>query len=389
MTVNNDTPIPDHKGAHSTIASLDTISKVTPKVSWGIKQWMTWGTVGVVGIVLLVGLLFRPKQEASRQDTTKAMMNNYQEELRGNLEAIKRLKTEVSAVSAHENKTLASKQGEPTPEDIERQHMLRASQQQAQADELRAYQMRVNAPTSLLSSGSSRTSNTESSSQGRNNAVVSGQGANQNFMNQSTGVETVSATKLSHPDFTVASGELIQAVLETPINSDLPGMLRAITSQPVYAYTGNIVIIPAGSRLIGQYSSGIVQGQSRILVVWNRVILPDGTSAQVNSPGTDSQGISGQGADSINRHFGARFGEASLLSIIGAGAANVGVSGSSEYNSSAAYRSAVAQSFSDAANESLGSTASMQPTLVVHQGAKINVFVARDLDFSWALREKP
>ncbi len=342
-----------HEQKDESADSLNAMSKVTPKQPWEMKQWMTWGTVGAVCLLIFIGLVFRPKHEPSDKEAVKEAVNNYQKELRGNLEAIKKLREEVSATSTLDNTADMNleKNTQLSQEEIEQQKMLLATRQQAQAEDLRAYQMRINAPTSLLNSGSSRASETSSESQGRNNSVISGSGANQNFVNQTTGVDTVSATKISHPDFTVASGELIQAVLETPINSDLPGMIRAITSQPVYAYTGNMPIIPAGSRLIGQYSSGIVQGQSRILVVWNRVILPDGTSAQINSPGTDSQGVSGQGADSINRHFWARFGEASLLSIIGAGAANVGVSSNAEYNSSAAYRSAVAQSFSDAAND--------------------------------------
>jgi type IV secretion system protein VirB10 len=104
-------------------------------------------------------------------------------------------------------------------------------------------------------------------------------------------------------------------------------------------------------------------------------------SAQINSPGTDQLGMAGQLADDVNTHFFARFGEASLLSIIGAGAANAGVSTTDQYNSAAQYRMAIAQSFQQSADTSLQNTIQTKPTLTVDQGAAINVFVAHDIDF--------
>jgi type IV secretion system protein VirB10 len=100
-----------------------------------------------------------------------------------------------------------------------------------------------------------------------------------------------------------------------------------------------------------------------------------------DSPNADSLGRAGQGADSVNTHFFARFGEAALLSIIGAGASNVGVGNLDQYNSAAQYRVAIAQSFQQSAGQSLQSTLPQKPTLRIYQGAQINVFVAHDLSF--------
>lgn len=206
--------------------------------------------------------------------------------------------------------------------------------------------------------------------------------ANTQFMNQ-VSAENVGPEKAKHLDSLsrlILEGSLIHATLESAINTDLPGYLRASVSMPVYAEDGSQVLIPQGSRLIGRYKSGLVQGQSRIFVVWTRVITPSGASLQLGSPGVDSLGMAGTNADDVNRHFWQRFGTASLLSLIGAGASNVSVD--DNQNPSSTYREALANSFSQSANESLQLDMRIPPTLQKYQGKPIIVFVAKDLDFS-------
>lgn len=197
---------------------------------------------------------------------------------------------------------------------------------------------------------------------------------------------TVEAKILSHPEFTIASGEFLQAVLETAINSDLPGKIRAVVSKPVYSYTGEHILIPSGSRLIGSYSSGVIQGQNRVMVVWNRAILPNGVTVQFDSPSTDSLGRAGQGANAVNTHFFARFGQSALLSLIGAGTATAGVNNQDQYNSATQYRMVIAQSFRQSAQQSVQGTLAMKPTLHIYRGTTINVFVAQDLSFYQVLK---
>lgn len=201
----------------------------------------------------------------------------------------------------------------------------------------------------------------------------------------------VMADTIAHPEMTIVAGEMIHAVLESAIHSDLPGMVRASVSQPVYSYTGGHCLVPAGSRLIGEYQSDIVLGQRRVMVLWHRVVLPDGTSLTLDSPGSDSLGRAGLSADRVNSHFLARFGESALLSILAVGAATGGVGSQDQYNSGTQYRASLAQSFQQRASQSLQATQSNQPTLMVNQGASINVFVAKDLSFYGVLtvRDKP
>ena len=122
---------------------------------------------------------------------------------------------------------------------------------------------------------------------------------NTQFLQSSSqkGVQTATAMVLGSLGTIIAEGNFIHAILEPATNSELPGSLRAIVSEPVYAEDGSNVLIPRGSRLIGEYKSGMQQGQSRIFVVWQRLITPEGISLQLGSSGVDNLGVSGMGAD--------------------------------------------------------------------------------------------
>lgn len=183
-----------------------------------------------------------------------------------------------------------------------------------------------------------------------------------------SGVERARATSLTNPSTTVVQGTLIAAVLETGVNSDLPGYVRAFVSQDVRSFDNKHVLIPRGTRLIGQYKSGVAAGQTRVLVAWSRLLRADGVSVALASPGTDLAGETGLPGD-VNSHFMKRFGAAILLSIVGgvasAGAGTVVVSGAT-----------------NAASVAAQSNANIPPTIRVAQGQPIRIFTARDLDFS-------
>jgi type IV secretion system protein VirB10 len=251
---------------------------------------------------------------------------------------------------------------------------------QAKQNEL---QQRLSAPLMLVNTA--QQNKTETPSQASTPATD----RNTQFMNQVSAqtAETATATTIGPLNSLIAEGSLIHAILEPATNSDLPGFVRAIVSEPGYSEDGSAVLIPRGSRLIGQYKSGMLQGQSRIFMVWTRLITPSGISIQLGSPGVDGLGVAGIGADEVDRHFWQRFGTASLLSIIGTGAANAGVSGADQENSASAYRSAMATSFSQSANESLQQDSKTPPTLTTYQGKPIMVFVAKDLNFKNATQQ--
>jgi type IV secretion system protein VirB10 len=183
------------------------------------------------------------------------------------------------------------------------------------------------------------------------------------------------ASSLTDPRSMVVQGTIIPAVLETALNSDLPGYARAIVSRDVRGFDGSVVVIPRGSRLIGQYKSGVATGQSRAFIVWSRLIRPDGVSVQLASPVADASGQSGL-SGKVDRHFVQRFGSAVLLSVVSGVAGSLGDGTSSTVVIGG---SAGAQS---AAGQALASDSKISPTIRVPQGTPIQVFTARDLDFS-------
>ncbi|MBU0801457.1 MAG: hypothetical protein KKA05_10720, partial [Alphaproteobacteria bacterium] len=100
-------------------------------------------------------------------------------------------------------------------------------------------------------------------------------------------VETARATQIKNLSSLIAQGTMVPGILETALQSDLPGMVRAIVSENVYGHDGSHILIPKGARLIGRYRSGLVRGQTRVFVIWNRVLRQDGVSINISSMGTD------------------------------------------------------------------------------------------------------
>ncbi|MBY0345043.1 MAG: type VI secretion protein [Sphingomonadales bacterium] len=180
------------------------------------------------------------------------------------------------------------------------------------------------------------------------------------------------ARAMTNPSTTVTEGTLIPAILETAINTDVPGYVRAVVSQDVRSFDGKRVLIPRSSRLIGQYQAGVQQGQRRAYVIWTRLIRPDGVSVSLASPAVGFDGATGLEGD-VNSHFLKRFGSGLLLSVVGGlGAiATGGVGGV-----------IVAGGAQGAANSAVQAQGQISPTIRVRMGEPIRVFTARDLDFS-------
>jgi type IV secretion system protein VirB10 len=178
------------------------------------------------------------------------------------------------------------------------------------------------------------------------------------------------AVAMSNPQTTVTQGTLIPAILETAIDTDVPGFVRAVVSQDVRSFDGTRVLVPRSSRLIGQYQSGLQAGQKRAYVIWTRLIRPDGVSVDLASPATDFSGQAGLPGD-VDTHFFKRFGSAMLLSVIG-GLTTIASGGAS----------VILGGGESAAAAALNQDGKIGPTVRVRQGEPIRVFTARDLDFS-------
>ena len=186
---------------------------------------------------------------------------------------------------------------------------------------------------------------------------------------------TATAASSFDPATTVTQGTLIPAVLETAIDTDVPGYVRAIVSTDVRSFDGRRVLIPRSSRLVGQYKSGLTAGQKRAYVIWTRLIRPDGVSVDIGSPAVGFSGETGL-AGKVESHFFERFGSAMLLSVIGGVSAIGGNAGV-----------IVAGGGQSAAAAAVGQSGQISPTVRVRQGEPIRVFTARDLDFSRVARQ--
>lgn len=200
--------------------------------------------------------------------------------------------------------------------------------------------------------------------------------------------EAAGATVMGDRNFMVAQGKLLDGILETAVNSDHPGMVRALISHDIYADTGRSVLFPRGSRIVGRYDSAVVKGQARVFILWQRIIRPDGTDIVLDSSGTDPLGRSGSEGD-VNNHFFQIFGTAAVLSIIGVGTATVGVQPQDQNNSVSQYRSGVAESFNRTASSALDQNMNIKPTITLNQGIQIKIFVSRDLIFDPLLVNRP
>ena len=179
--------------------------------------------------------------------------------------------------------------------------------------------------------------------------------------------------------YQVIAGTVIPAALETGANSDLPGTVLARTTAPVYdTATGRHLLIPQQSKLVGTYNSDIAYGQSRILVIWTRLIMPDGSSILLDRlPGSDQAGFAGL-ADEVDNHYWRLFGGALLTSIINAGAelARGGDDGD-------AIADAIRRGSGDTVSQ-LGAAITRRnlniaPTLTVRPGWPVNLIVQKDM----------
>ncbi|OJU14585.1 MAG: type IV secretion system protein B10 [Sphingomonas sp. 66-10] len=185
----------------------------------------------------------------------------------------------------------------------------------------------------------------------------------------------VSAGTIANRATTVPQGTLIPAVLETAFNSSRAGFARALVQRDVRGFDGTKVLIPRGSRLIGEYRSDATSGQKRALINWTRLIRPDGVTIAIGSPATDPLGTGGIKAK-VNSHFFERFAGAILQSAL-----DVGVTlAARSVDSSVLVLPGALQG--GGAGAGVRTPNQIPPTLSVRQGTSVSVFVARDLDFT-------
>jgi type IV secretion system protein VirB10 len=200
------------------------------------------------------------------------------------------------------------------------------------------------------------------------------------FLNQTPDKRTVSADRVAAPASAnvLQAGAVIAAALITGIRSDLPGQITAQVTENIYdSPTGKILLIPQGTRVVGQYDNGVGFGQRRVLLVWNRLIFPSGRSIVLErQPGADAEGYAGL-EDGVDYHWGELFKAAALSTILSVGAE----AGTSQNENSLvqALRQGASNSVSQTGQQIVSRQLNIAPTLTIRPGFPVRVIVTRDL----------
>ena len=196
-----------------------------------------------------------------------------------------------------------------------------------------------------------------------------------NALLRPTVTPAVTASLLPTRRFLLAKGAFIDGTLETAIDSTLPGMTTCVTATDTFSADGSVVLLERGTKLVGETRGQVAQGSARIFVLWTEARTPAGVVVPLSSPGTDELGRSGLPGE-VNRHFWGRFGAAILLTVV-----NGAVQGAVNRENSSGSVVVTPSTSTDVMTEVLRSTVNIPPTVTKAQGARIQVFVARDVDF--------
>ncbi len=204
---------------------------------------------------------------------------------------------------------------------------------------------------------------------------------NRAFLREAANVQTrVDATlePLRSP-YELKAGAIIPAALVTAINSDLPGdVIGQVTANVFDSVTGRYLLVPQGARMIGRYNSEVLNGQNRVLIAWQRLILPNGNSIVLDAmPGTDAAGVAGM-ADRVDYH-GANLAGATLLSTLVALGGNFAANVNREQHELAITANTVAEQASRVAQRIIDRELDIKPTILIRAGLPLNVLVNRDL----------
>lgn len=284
----------------------------------------------------------------------------------------------------------------PNPEDdAARAERMRLAQQARQASEAGVFFQISNAGSSLLPALASANASGSTSSQGAGSKTGSpgttnlnldpardpnNQGHKLDVLNgkPDKGIYNPHALQTPASPYEVLAGSIISASLMTGLNSDLPGMVTAQITENVYdSVTGRTLLIPQGSRLIGAYDSVVAFGQSRALLVWRRIVMPNGNSIQIdNLPATDAAGYSGL-EDDVDYHTWTLLKGIAMSTLFGAGSQIT--FGNSNSDLVEAIRESTQESTNQAGQQLVQKDLNIQPTIAIRPGWPLRVILHKDL----------
>ncbi|MBS0546130.1 MAG: TrbI/VirB10 family protein [Proteobacteria bacterium] len=206
-----------------------------------------------------------------------------------------------------------------------------------------------------------------------------------------TDVVQVQAVKSGNGTFRLSAGTVIPCILDTAMDTTLAGFIRCHLDKDIYSDTGAVVVLDAGTVVMGEYQASLKQGQERIGVVWSRARTPKGITIKLDSPGTDPVGRAGMDGE-VETFFWTRYGAAVMFSLLQdagafarAYATYLATNGGSNSNG-AVNPSVIGINTQSASEQTVGSTlrnsANIAPVLKKNQGERVDIFVRNDLEFS-------
>lgn len=186
-------------------------------------------------------------------------------------------------------------------------------------------------------------------------------------------IQTVRATMVTDRNLFLSAGTVIPCTLQTAINSTQAGFVSCVINHDVYSENGRVVLLDKGTKVLGQYSGGITQGQARLFVLWTRALTPRGVAIDLGSPAADSLGRAGL-PGGVDTQFWARFGVGLVISVLedASNIASRAVAGEGTYTTEVP---------GNTAQTVLQNTMSIRPILKKNQGDTAAIFVAKDFDF--------
>ncbi|SFR90064.1 type IV secretion system protein VirB10 [Dyella sp. OK004] len=214
--------------------------------------------------------------------------------------------------------------------------------------------------------------------------------ANANYTSANKLPDVSNAQPLTHPDNLMLRGTYVRCVLETRIITDIPGFTSCIVTEPVYSFNGKHLLLPKGSKVLGQYSQE--PNGPRVAVIWDRIVTPSGIDVTMASPGIDNLGGAGH-PGYYNAHWGSRISSALLISLLsdafkyeaaehGPKASTVGANGTVVQQP---FESNTAQTIQNLADQAVRRAANRPATVTINQGTVVTIYVAKDVDFTGVL----
>lgn len=195
------------------------------------------------------------------------------------------------------------------------------------------------------------------------------------------------AETMSDRNFLLAKGTYIDCILETKVDTTVPGMTACVIPRNVYSANGKVLLIEKGSRAVGEYKSAVENGLNRIFVLWTQIQTPKGVRVTLDSPTTDALGGAGMSGE-VDFHWWKRFGNALLFSLVQDGF-EFSMNQTTDKNGGVNYYQNSQDGMNEIIKEAMRQSGNIPPTLTKNQGERIGIFTARDVDFSKVYRLVP